>query len=50
LTTNAALVPVVSFSSGGFGDVRTAVEIANNRRYSVIEFKAGFAWHFGKAH
>jgi hypothetical protein len=50
LTTTAALVPVVSYSLGGFGDVRTAVEIATNRRYSVIEFKAGFVWHFGKPH
>jgi hypothetical protein len=49
LTNNVGMVPVVDYASGGFGDARNPDAVLTNRRYSVIEFKAGFVWHFGKA-
>jgi hypothetical protein len=50
VTRNFAVVPTVSYAAGRFGDVRSPDATLTNRRYSVIEFKAGFVWHFGRAH
>jgi hypothetical protein len=50
LRNNLALVPVVDYASGGFGDDRSSLPIQTNRRYSVIEFKAALVVHFGKRH
>ena len=49
LRKNLALVPVIDYASGGFGDTSSPNAIQTNRRYSVVEVKVEFVCHFGKA-
>ncbi|MCL5671237.1 MAG: porin family protein [Acidobacteria bacterium] len=43
------LAPIVDYSAGTFGDVRNPITVETGRRYSVVEFKIGVFWHFGKS-
>jgi hypothetical protein len=47
LTERLGLAPMIGYAAGGLGDVRNAITVQTNRRYSVIEFKAAILWHFG---
>ena len=42
------LAPIVDYASGSLGGVRNAIVTDTGRRYSVVEFRAAFIWHFGK--
>ncbi|HEV2297998.1 MAG TPA: hypothetical protein VGR72_05730 [Candidatus Acidoferrales bacterium] len=47
LTERLGLAPMIGYAAGGLGDVRNAITVQTNRRYSVIEVKAAILWHFG---
>ncbi len=49
VTRNLAIAPIVDYAAGTFSDVRNPLTVQTGRGYSVIEFKAGFVWHFGTA-
>jgi hypothetical protein len=48
LTRNVGLAPIVDYASGHLGDGRNITGLETGRQYSVIEFKAALAFHFGK--
>lgn len=48
LTRNVGLTPIMDYASGHLGDVRNVAALETGRQYSVIEFKAALAFHFGK--
>ena len=49
LNRHLSLAPIVQYSKGTLGEVRDVIQIATNRRYSVLEAKLGIQVHFGRA-
>ncbi len=46
---HVAIAPSVAYAAGNLGDDRLAVPAQSNRRFSVIEFKAAFVFHWGRS-